>query len=555
MSDVVIGALSFPVLLGLIFMRVPIGLAMFTVGFGGLVFVNGDALIAVARLKSETYTTFSSYSLSIIPMFLLMGHFATLGGMSQALFKAAESFLGHRKGGVAMAAIGACAGFGAICGSSLATAATMSRVALPELKRYGYSGGFSSATLAAGGTLGILIPPSVVLVIYAILTEQNIARMFLAAFVPGIIAALGYVIVISIYVRLFPDSSGTRERMPYAERLKALLDVWPVLLVFGTVVGGIYLGWFTPTEGAAVGALGTGVIAWFAGGLNRSTIAESFYVTARSTAMIFFIVLGAAFYNGFLALTQVPQEIAAWVVEQGVSPWMVLIFILVLYLLLGCVMDSLSMILLTIPIFWPIMMELDFGFVSMIDLHAAKLDTALKEGMDVFDGLLAGSLPNLSEARFDRLLEKSNAQAALLGFGSVAEAATLSLSQNQIVAIVNETIPEMVQQARDVVASGGELSRELLREVVIRGANEGALNRINIEQTAIWFGILVLIVVEVGLITPPVGMNLFIINAMDRSTPIIETYKAVLFFVASDLFRVMLLVAFPAITLFLIPWY
>lgn len=555
MSDVVIGALSFPVLLGLIFMRVPIGLAMFTVGFGGLVFVNGDAFVAVARLKSETYTTFSSYSLSIIPMFLLMGHFATLGGMSQALFKAAESWLGHRKGGVAMAAIGACAGFGAICGSSLATAATMSRVALPELKRYGYSGGFSSATLAAGGTLGILIPPSVVLVIYAILTEQNIAKMFLAAFVPGIIAALGYVIVISIYVRLFPASAGIRARMPYVERFKALFDVWPVLLVFGTVVGGIYLGWFTPTEGAAVGALGTGVIAWFAGGINGASLAESFYVTARSTAMIFFIVLGAAFYNGFLALTQVPQEIAAWVVDQGVSPWMVLIFILVLYLLLGCVMDSLSMILLTIPIFWPIMMELDFGFVSMMDLHTAKLDTAVKDGMSAWDGLIRGSIPNLSDAKFERLLDKSNAQAALLGFGSVADAATLSLSQNQIIAIVNETTPEMVQQARDVVASGGELSRELLRELNIRAANESALNRINIEQTAIWFGILVLIVVEVGLITPPVGMNLFIINAMDRSTPIVETYKAVLFFVASDLFRVVLLVAFPAITLFLIPWY
>jgi tripartite ATP-independent transporter DctM subunit len=553
LSDVVIGALSFPVLLGLIFLRVPIGLSMFTVGFGGLVFVNGDAFIAVARLKSETYTTFSSYSLSIIPMFLLMGHFATLGGMSQALFKAAESFLGHRKGGVAMAAIGACAGFGAICGSSLATAATMSRVALPELKRYGYSGGFSSATLAAGGTLGILIPPSVVLVIYAILTEQNIAKMFLAAFVPGIIAALGYVIVISIYVRLFPDSAGTRERMPYSERFKALFDVWPVLLVFSTVVGGIYLGWFTPTEGAAVGALGTGVIAWLAGGLSRVSLAESFYVTARSTAMIFFIVLGAAFYNGFLALTQVPQEIAAWVVDQGVSPWMVLIFILVLYLLLGCVMDSLSMILLTIPIFWPIMMELDFGFVTMMDLHAAKLDTAFNDGMAVWDGLIRGNIPDLSPEKFARQLSEANAQMTTLGLGSVAEAGTLS--QNQILAIVNETTPEMVQQARDIVASGGELSRELLREMNIRGANESALTRINVEQVAIWFGILVLIVVEVGLITPPVGMNLFIINAMDRSTPIIETYKAVLFFVASDLFRVVLLVAFPAITLFLIPWY
>ena len=553
MSDLFIGALSFPVLLGLIFLRVPIGLAMFTVGLAGLGLVNGNMLVAFARLKSESYTTFSSYSLSIIPMFLLMGHFATLGGMSQALFKAAESWLGHRKGGVAMAAVGACAGFGAICGSSLATAATMSRVALPEMKRYGYEGGFASATLAAGGTLGILIPPSVVLVIYAILTEQNIAKLFLAAFVPGIIAALGYVLAISIYVRLFPKSAGTRPRVPYGARAKALLAVWPVLLVFGVVVGGIYRGWFTPTEGAAVGALGTGIIAWISGGLTRDTLAESFFVTAKSTAMIFFIVLGAAFYNGFLALTQVPQELAAYVVEQGFSPLVVLILILVFYLLLGCLMDSLSMILLTIPIFWPIMMELDFSFVTMIDLHAAKLDAALAEGMAVWDGLQQGSIPNLSEARFTKLFDESTAHMATLGLGTIADAGPLS--QNQIIAIVTETTPEMVQQAKDVVASGAQLPRDLLRELGIRGANESALNRINVEQTAIWFGILVLIVVEVGLITPPVGMNLFVINAMDRATPIVETYKAVIYFVASDLLRVVLLVLFPAITLFLVPWF
>ena len=187
--------MSFPLLLLLIFLRVPIGLSMFVVGLGGLYFVTGGMNVALAKLKSETYSTFSSYSLSIVPMFLLMGQFATLGGMSQALFKAAESWLGHRRGGVAMSAVGACAGFGAICGSSLATAATMGQVALPELRRYGYSGGFSTATLAAGGTLGILIPPSVVLVIYAILTEQNIAKLFFAAFIPGIIAALGYAVV------------------------------------------------------------------------------------------------------------------------------------------------------------------------------------------------------------------------------------------------------------------------------------------------------------------------------------------------------------------------
>ena len=434
MSNLEIGLASFPALLILIFIRVPIGLAMFLVGLVGLYFVTGSFNLPLARLKSETFSTFSSYTLSIVPMFLLMGHFATLGGMSTALFKAAESFLGHRKGGIAMAAIGACAGFGSICGSSLATAATMGRVALPELRKYGYSGGFSTATLAAGGTLGILIPPSIVLVIYAILTEQNIAKLFLAAFIPGILAALGYVIAISIYVRLHPDAAGVKVAVPYAERFKALFNVWPVLLVFALVVGGIYQGWFTPTEGAAVGAAGTGFIAWMNRGLTRITLVQSFLVTAKSSAMIFFIILGAGFYNGFLALTQVPQEISNFVVSQGFSPWVVLSLILVFYLVFGCLMDSLSMILLTIPIFFPVVVGLDFG-----------------------------------------------------------------MSQ---------------------------------------------------EHIAIWFGILVLIVVEVGLITPPVGMNLFVINAMDRKTPLVETYKVVMYFVASDIVRVIILVAFPAITLF-----
>lgn len=498
MSDMAVGLLSFPALLVLIFLRVPIGLAMFLAGLVGLIVVTGDTTVPFARLKSETYTTFSNYSLSIVPMFLLMGHFATLGGMSQALFKAAEGWLGHKRGGVAMAAVGACAGFGAICGSSLATAATMSRVALPELRAYGYAGGFSTATLAAGGTLGILIPPSVVLVIYAILTEQNIAKLFLAAFIPGVLAALGYMLAISVYVRMNPGAAGIRDRVPYGERMRALLDVWPVLFLFLLVVGGIYLGWFTPTEGAAVGAFGTGLIAWLSGGLTRRTLAESFFVTARSTAMIFFIILGAAFYNGFLALTQLPQEAAAWVSEAGLSPYAVLIVILIFYLLLGCLMDSLSMILLTIPIFWPIVQELDFGFVTMVELQSARLSDLAVSGADIPAALLT--------------------------------------------------------EARAMLASGQELTREMTRELGLRGVNQGALTRINVEQTAIWFGILVLIVVEVGLITPPVGMNLFVINAMDRGTPMVETYKAVIYFVASDLIRVTILVAFPVITLLLLPW-
>ncbi|WP_146347838.1 TRAP transporter large permease [Phaeobacter marinintestinus] len=497
MSTLEIGIASFPALMILIFLRVPIGLAMFLVGLIGLTIVTDGTTVAFARLKSETYSTFSSYSLTIVPMFLLMGHFATLGGMSNALFKAAEGWLGHRKGGVAMASIGACAGFGAICGSSLATAATMGRVALPELKRYGYAGGFSTATLAAGGTLGILIPPSVVLVIYAILTEQNIAKLFLAAFIPGILAALGYVIAISIYVRLYPESAGTRPRVPYAERFAALFHVWPVLLVFGAVVGGIYLGWFTPTEGAAVGAAGTGLIAWLNGGLGRDSLIESFMVTARSTAMIFFIVLGAGFYNGFLALTQVPQELSNFVVSQGFSPWMVLSLILIFYLLFGCLMDSLSMILLTIPIFYPVISSMDFGFLSLVDMQADAAMEVLKNGVP--QGMAA----------------------------------------------------DMLESIKTSIASGVELTRDQMKALDIR-VTKGMVDRMEVEQVAIWFGILVLIVVETGLITPPVGMNLFIINAMDRTTPIVETYKAVMFFVASDIVRVIILVAFPAITLFLV---
>ena len=496
MTSLEIGLASFPVLMGLIFLRVPIGLAMFLVALGGLYFVTDGMSVALSRLKHETFSTFSSYSLSIVPMFLLMGHFATLGGMSAALFKAAEAFLGHRKGGVAMASVGACAGFGAICGSSLATAATMSQVALPELKRYGYSGGLSTATLAAGGTLGILIPPSVILVIYAILTEQNIAKLFLSAFIPGILAAIGYMLTIAIYVRVNPSAAGLREPIPMSERFRALMDVWPVLLVFLLVVGGIYLGWFTPTEGAAVGAAGTGLIALLNRGLTRKTLVQSFYATARNTAMIFFIVLGAAFYNGFLALTQVPQELSQWVVAQGMSPWAVLACILLLYLVFGGLMDSLSMILLTIPIFFPIISELDFGFVSLAAMQADAAKAALAAG-------------------------------------------------------VPDVAPEMLEGIRAAMASGAELTREQMQAIGINVTPIMA-NRIAAEEVAIWFGILVLIVVEVGLITPPVGMNLFVINSMDPKTRMIDTYKAVMPFVASDIVRVVILVAFPGITLFLL---
>jgi len=437
-SNLELGIWSFPVLLLLIFLRIPIGLAMLLCGFVGTWLIMGSTAPILSRLKFETYSTFSSYSLSIIPLFLLMGQFASLGGMSQSLFKAANAWLGHRRGGVAMSAIGACAGFGAICGSSLATAATMAQVALPELRRYGYSGALATGTLAAGGTLGVLIPPSVVLVIYAILAEQNIAKLFVAAFVPGILAAIGYMIAISIYVRLYPESAGSSPRQPFGERFRALAEVWPVLVVFLAVVGGIYLGWFTPTEAAAVGAAGTGLIALVNGGLTRETLISSILSTATATALIFFIVFGASMYNSFLALSQLPTQAAAFITGSGFDPWTVLIGILIFYLVLGCFMDSLSMILLTVPIFFPIVSMLDFGL--------------------------------------------------------------------------------------------------------------GA------EEFALWFGILVLIVVEVGLITPPVGMNLFVINSMAKDIPILHTYRGVTPFVITDIVRTVILTAFPVISLFMVRW-
>ncbi|MDW8312643.1 MAG: TRAP transporter large permease [Burkholderiales bacterium] len=435
-SGVALALWGFAVLLALIFLRLPIGLAMGLCGLVGAWLMYGNVAPILNQLKHFTYATFSNHSLSVVPLFLLMGQFAMVGGLSRALFKAAEVWLGHRRGGIALAAVGACAGFGAICGSSVATAATMGQVALPELRRNGYSGALATGVLAAGGTLGILIPPSIILVIYAVLTEQNIAKLFLAAFVPGILAMIGYMIVVALYVRFVPGSAQSLPKASAQERWQATRAVWPVLVIFLAVIGGIYGGVFTPTEGAAVGAVGTGLIAWWNGALGWQELKTSLKATAVATGMIYLILLGAGLFNTFLALSQLPQQAAAYVAGLGLSPWLVLAAILLFYLVLGCVMDSLSMILLTVPIFFPIVMGLDFGLKP--------------------------------------------------------------------------------------------------------------------EALAIWFGILVLVTVEVGLITPPVGMNLFIIHSIAREVPMAETFRGVLPFVASDLVRITILAAFPAITLFVL---
>ncbi|MEM7430049.1 MAG: TRAP transporter large permease [Pseudomonadota bacterium] len=435
MDRVTLGVLAFPILFAILAIRVPIGLAMLLVGTGGTAYLAGW-LPVMSQVKTSAWHLFSNYSLSVIPLFLLMGNFATKSGMSSALFRFTGACLGHRKGGIAMAAVGACAGFGAICGSSLATAATMGKVALPELRRLGYSGSLATGALAAGGTLGILIPPSVILIIYAILTEQNIAKMFLAAFIPGILAALGYLLAIALYVRFVPDAGPSTPRVAWRERFKYFGEIWHVILIFVVMIGGIYLGYFTPTEGAAVGAAGTGLIAATRKSFNWSSLVDVILSTAVTSAMIFLVLLGAEFFNAFIALTRLPNELASFVVDNQLSPLLVVACILALYVVLGCLMDSLAMIMLTIPVFFPVVITLDFG------------------------------MP--------------------------------------------------------------------------------------VEEVAIWFGILTLIVVEVGLITPPVGLNVFIINKMAGDVRIADTFRGVLPFLASDFVRVIILFAFPGITLFLL---
>lgn len=438
MSGITLGIVALVVLLVLLAIRVPIGVAMMTVGLAGYVYLAGWGP-AVNHLKSAAFDKFSNYTFSIVPLFLLMGEFATQAGLSQALFRSANTWLGHRRGGIAMATIGGSAGFGAIAGSSLATAATMAQVALPEMRKYGYSGALSTGAIAAGGTLGILIPPSIVLVIYAILTEQNIAKLFAAAFIPGILAALGYILAIAVFVRVRPKESKVGERVGYAERFRDLLHVWPVIVIFGLVIGGIYTGIFTPTEAAAVGAVSTGLLALFRGQLTLGKVRTSLLNAAQTTGMIFLIVLGADFINAFLALSRLPQLVAGHIATWSVAPLLILSAILVLYLVLGMIMDSLSMILLTTPIFFPIVMGLDFGMPA--------------------------------------------------------------------------------------------------------------------EHLAIWFGILTLVTVEVGLITPPVGLNVYIINGLAKNVPMSETFRGVVPFLISDAVRIVLLVAFPAITLAAITWF
>ena len=478
MSGIAVALAGFLVMLALIALRCPIGLSMLLVGSGGYILLHpAGSLAYFAYMKTNPYHQFANYTLSVIPLFILMGALAEKAGIAKALFKSAEGVLGRYRGGLAMAVIGACTAFGAICGSAVATTATFGRAALPELEKYKYDGGFATGTIAVGGTLGILIPPSVILVVYAITTEQNIAKLFQAALIPGLMAAAFYCLTIAISVRrnpsLAPEPTEIAvEKEPWSllpiligggliaaiavQSLRGRLawqhglilsalalpivlagqSVMPAISIAIVVVGGIYGGIFTPTEGAAVGAIAMLVAGVARRSLGWSDIVQAIRQTAETSGMIFMILLGAEVFGAFLALSKLPAVAAETIGAAGFSPYTVLVAMLLFYILLGAVMDELAMILLTLPVFFPVIQALDFGMLP--------------------------------------------------------------------------------------------------------------------DEVAIWFGILVLIVVGIGMTAPPIGLCVFVISSLAKNVPIAATYRGVLPFVAADLVRLALCVAFPALSLWLV---
>jgi C4-dicarboxylate transporter, DctM subunit len=433
MNKIEITAIAFGAMLVLIALRVPLGAAMFIAGAGGYWWMVGDQAL-FNYLKGLLWARFSVYDLSVIPLFLLMGQFASVAGFSRSLFHAANTLIGHRKAGVAQASIIACACFGAISGSSVATAATMSQVALPEMRRLNYSDRLACGTLAAGGTLGILVPPSIILIIYALLAEQSIAKLFAAAFIPGIIAAIGYMIALAIYVRIFPGHAQVQPRATRAERIRAIGEAWPIAAIFTLLFVGIYGGFFTPTEGAAVATSATLGLGLLRRRLSWNQIVQCFLPTAQAAAMIYTMLLGAAMMNTALAVSQVPAEVAVWASGLDVHPLLIVSAFLAIFIVLTCVLDELAMMLLLLPVLLPTILGLDL-------------------------------------------------------FG------------------------------------------------------------MSVEDKAIWFGILMLVVVSVGLIAPPIGLDVYVVHRIAKNVPIGEIYRGIMPFLASDVVRILLLLFVPGITL------
>lgn len=444
-EPIFLGISSLFVLIFLIIIRIPIAYAMILTGGIGIMSIDGVGTI-FNQLKTLAYGQFSNYDLSVVPLFILMGALASRIGLSSALFAAANSWLSWLRGGSAMAAISACAGFGAICGSSIATASTMGRVALPELLKFNYSISLATGVLAAGGVLGILIPPSIVLIIYALIVEVNIVSMFAAALIPGLLAICLFLATIAIFVAIYPDAAPKTRKTDKEERIRATIGILPVASVFFIVLGGMYAGFFNPTPAASLGVGLVLIIGYVTKKLNFTQLKEALLETAGLSGMIYLILLGAELMKIYMSRTGLPQALADWILVAGFEPMSVLIVLLLGIILLGCLLDSLSIILLIIPFFWPVLVELNGG------VHIAA-ETA--------------------------------------GFGMTT----------------------------------GDLK--------------------------IWFGILALVVVEVGLITPPVGMNVFVISSIADNCDISDTFKGVSPFFIAELIRIVILVSLPILALWL----
>jgi tripartite ATP-independent transporter DctM subunit len=427
MTEALVGLAA---MLVLSFVRIPIALSMAIVGVVGYAYMRDwNWAPAFASLQTRLYETGRNYTLSVVPLFILMGNFVTRAGMSQELFRAANAFIGHLRGGLAMATVLACAGFGAICGSSIATAATMSKVAYPSMKRFGYSDALAAGVIASGGTLGIMIPPSTLLVIYGVFTETNIGLLFAAGILPGLLGAVLLCLAVQYYTWRHPGAGPRGERSGWGERWQATRGVWAVAALFVFVIGGIYGGLFTATEGAGMGAFGAMAFALWRRTLTWRSLYQALVESARTTSMIFMILIGALMFAEFINITTMPNDLRDLVNRFEIHPIAVVAAICVIYVLLGTAMEELSMVLLTIPVFLPVILHLGFD--------------------------------------------------------------------------------------------------------------------------PVWFGVLIVMVVEIGLISPPVGMNLFVLKTLLPGVPTGTVFRGVLPFMAADCIRLAILVAFPAISLYL----
>jgi tripartite ATP-independent transporter DctM subunit len=428
LSPDAVAVIGFLVLFGLMLLRVPVGMAMGLVGVSGYAYIAGPGP-ALKLIGQSSMRTVTDYTFGVIPMFMLMGAFVSVSGVSRELFRAANAFIGHMRGGLGVATVLACGGFAAICGSSVATAATFSSVAYPEMRRFGYPQSFSTGVIAAGGTLGAMLPPSTVLAVYAILTQQDIGKLFMAGIVPGLLAMLMYVVTIMIIVRVRPDWLPRGESKSWSERFVGLKDVWAPLVLFMFVIGGLYGGFFTPTEAGGVGASGAFLLGVLRGKLDRAGIREALLSATRTSAAVFTVLIGALLFGYFLTITQVPQKLTEMLTGLGIGRYGVLAMIMVMYLVLGCLMDAMAMIILTVPIIYPVILQLGFD--------------------------------------------------------------------------------------------------------------------------PIWFGVIIVMTVELGLIHPPVGMNVFVIKSVVKDVSFTTIFKGVIPFVLTDLLRLVILISFPIIALWL----